>query len=165
MLSTLAAQSAYAQAVGDPVKIYDIGDGEFVEIYPAKFDDVQMPLDPNAGGTELVTIPATFETVMDTFVVRQEIKRPIIEAAIIKDGIVVTPAKASIDVIPAVTQDIPRRVVREPERIIERSIPVPPPEVIRVIVKEQTAIVRDSDGTEIQRFTDMAKLADYINQK
>lgn len=76
-----------------------IGRGNFTS-GPPIFETIAEPIVVQEASTELVTIPPTYETVMET--------------------IVVQPAS---DGNPAVTKQVPRRVVRTPASTVERAIP------------------------------------------
>jgi len=94
------------------------GGGGFTSGEPI-FETITEPIVVQEASTELVTIPATFETVMET--------------------IVVQPAYNGN---PAVTKQVPRRVVRTPASTVERMIPA--------VTKQETRRVLRNPGRASQ---------------
>ena len=94
----------------------------------AQYETIQKPVVVQEASTELVTIPATYETVTETVVVQPQYVAP--------DGTVVppvtqqqsrrvvkTPASTQERVIPAITKMETRRVVKTPASTVERVVP------------------------------------------
>jgi len=94
-------------------------------VTPAVFDYEKDIINVQDGAKELVAIPATFETIIETIIIRP--------AYIAEDGSRVT----------AITKQIPRQVVSEQARIVERVIPsVRKRETRRVIKTPASAVER-----------------------
>ena len=128
-----ASTSAYSPAPPPPPP---------VQSYSPQYDMQSQPYSSGYGGggdmvviqeasTELVTIPATYETVTETVVVQeastQLVTTPAVFETVYENGIarrvVKTPASVQERAIPAVTKQQTRRVIKTPARVTERTIP------------------------------------------
>ena len=125
---TVVAQEAITELVVIPTT-YEWVEGKIegssveLEVKPAEFETVAETVVVQSASTELVTIPATYETVQETVLVQ-----PGYQAA---DG----------STVPAITEQISRRVVKTPARTAERSIPAVTKTETRRVVKTPAAAV------------------------
>lgn len=94
--------------------------------------------------TELVTIPATYETVTETIVIRDASTELVTIPATyqtVTETVVVQPQSVTYNpngterVIPAVTKQVTRRVVKTPARVTEKMIPAKTMQITREVVK------------------------------
>jgi len=114
---------------------YSIGGGiinsgpsvEYINVPPV-FETVSEPVVVQEASTELVTIPAIYETVSETVVVQPQYAAgdgtivPAVTKQITR-RVVKTPASTVERMIPAVTKMETRRVIKIPARTIERVVP------------------------------------------
>jgi len=129
---TVVIQEATTELVTVPATYETEGDvvgGTTVyETTPAEYETVTETVVVQEASTELVTIPQSFETVMDTIVVQPQyvaadgsIVPPVTQE--ISRRVVKTPASTQERVIPAATKTVSRRVVKTPRSTVERFIP------------------------------------------
>ena len=130
---TVVVQPQSVEYVAEPPKYEwvegDIEGGsvEYV-VVPAQYETIQEPVVVQEASTELVTIPATYETVTETVVVQPQ--------HVTSDGTVVppvtkqqtrrvvkTPASTQERVIPAITKIETRRVIKTPASTVEHIVP------------------------------------------
>ena len=84
----------------------------------------------------LVTLPAEYKTVIDTYIVEKaKTEYSLSEAVYNSKGVIVTPRQVKQRVIPAVKEQRERRVLKTPERTVERMIPVERRKGYRYVVK------------------------------
>ena len=107
-----------------------INSGPMVELVnvPPVFETVVEPVVVQEASTELVTIPATYQTVSETIVVQPQYAAgdgSIVPAVTkqVSRRVVRTPASTQERVIPAITKMETRRVIKVPARTIERFVP------------------------------------------
>ena len=99
-------------------------------ITPAVYETVTETVVTQEASTELVTVPATYETVTETVVV-QEASTELVAIPATFDS----PARVVERIIPAVTKQETRRVVRQPASTVERAIPAVTKQVTKRVVK------------------------------
>ena len=111
---------------------------------PPVYETVTEPVVIQEASTELVTIPATYETVSETFVVQEASTELVTIPATyetVTETVVVQPQSVTYgpggqqQVIPAVTKQVNRRVVKTPARVTERVIPAVTQQIQRRVVK------------------------------
>lgn len=144
----------------------DIGNGLTLEIIPAEFatfvEGYNSPRD-----IEWVLIPATYETIIETVIVKPahkvlDLTPPLYDEA----GVLKTPARAKVTEIAAVTREKRRRVVKTPARAVKRIIPVlDGHSIVRKQIKPETYIIRNKDGLIIRGFDDPVELANFLNAR
>jgi len=130
---TIVVQPQSVEYVAVP-PIYEWVDGdvegnsvEYVTI-PAQYETVQESVVVQEASSELVTIPATFMTVSETVVVQPQYvaQDGSLVPAVTKQQsrrVVKTPASTQERTIPAVTKMETRRVVKTPASTVERIVP------------------------------------------
>ena len=130
---TVVVQPQSVEYVTEPPKYEWVEgeiDGSAVEYatVPAQYETIQEPVVVQEASTELVTIPATYETVVETVVVQPQyvtsdgtIVPPVTEQKTRR--VVKTPASTQERVIPAVTKMETRRIVKTPASTVERIVP------------------------------------------
>ena len=111
---------------------------------PAEYEWVEGDIDGTS--VEYVTKPAEYETVTETVVVQPasvEYVTPPKAYDTVTETIVVQPQYIAPDgsVVPAVTQELSRRVVKTPTVSIERAIPAITKQVTRRVVKTPATLV------------------------
>jgi len=111
---------------------------------PPVYETVSEPVVVQEASTELVTIPATYETVTETIVTREASTELVTIPATyqtVTETVVVQPQSITYNpngterVIPAVTKQVTRRVVKTPAAITERVIPAKTMQITREVVK------------------------------
>jgi len=153
--------------VSDESQIVEIGGGLSVETVPPKFiteweEDTRPPPQP-----EWVIIPATYETITKTITVQPayneiDITPPVYSS----DGRMLTPARAILKEVPAVTRDIKHRVVKIPSRVVKRIIPdMYHPKTVRKLIEPTSYIVRDSSGAELNHYENAEALTHFLNTR
>ena len=119
---TVVVQEASTELVTIPGE-YEWVDGEIegstteIVTVPAEYETVTETIVVQNASTELVSIPPSYQTVQETIVLQPEY--------IAKDG----------SVVPAITEEISRQVVKTPARTTERAIPAKTSTVTRRVVK------------------------------
>jgi len=142
--------------VSDESQIVEIGGGLSVETVPSP------PPQP-----EWVIIPATYETITKTITVQPayneiDITPPVYSS----DGRMLTPARAILKEVPAVTRDIKHRVVKIPSRVVKRIIPdMYHPKTVRKLIEPTSYIVRDSSGAELNHYENAEALTHFLNTR
>ena len=119
------------------------------EVKPAEYETVTEPVIVQEASTELVTIPPTYETVMETRVTQPSYAAAdgsIVPAVTeqVERRVIKTPASTQERVVPAVTKMETRRVMKTPASAIERIVPYEKKNgKTRVPVKAATVIEKD----------------------
>jgi len=114
--------------------VYEWVDGEIegssieYDTIPAEYETVVEPVIVQEASTELVTIPATYQTVMEIVVLQPQYEAPdgSVVPAVTKQEtrrVIKTPASTQERTIPAVTKMETRRVVKTPASTVERVVP------------------------------------------
>jgi len=114
--------------------VYEWVDGEIegssieYDTIPAEYETVVEPVIVQEASTELVTIPATYQTVMETVVLQPQYEAPdgsVVPAVTKQEArrVIKTPASTQERTIPAVTKMETRRVVKTPASTVERVVP------------------------------------------
>jgi len=125
---TVVVKEASTELVVTPAE-YEWVDGDVegsvveYEVTPAEFETVSETVVVQEASTELVTIPPVYETVMETIVVQPEY--------VATDGVI----------IPPVTKQVPRRVVKTPASTQERTIPAVTKTETRRVIKTPASTV------------------------
>ena len=114
-----------------------------------------------------MVIPATYETITETVILQEAYSTLKVSPPVYKsDGSVDITAKATVVEVPAITKEVKRRVQKTPPKVVKRLIPsMHTPRAFRKLTKNEIYIIRDSQGTELQRYDDPSKLVDYINSR
>lgn len=154
--------------------VFGIGEGWSIELLPVEFETVteSFTTNPPAGGIELiaipaeyewvednsedlsrdpimvsklVTLPAEYETVIETIIVKPEhTTYYLTEAKYSADGSIKTPRTVKQQHMPATTRQEERRVVKLPERTVERIVPLERRKGYRRIVKTPARTMEDT---------------------
>jgi len=110
---------------------------------PAVYETVQEAVTVQEASTELVTIPPVWETVTETIVVQDastELVTVPAEYQTVTETIVIQPQSVTYSggrehVIPAVTKQVNRRVVKTPARTVERVVPAVTQQIQKRVIK------------------------------
>ena len=125
---TVVVQEASTELVTIPAE-YEWVDGEIegsavvLETIPAEYETVSETVVVQEASVEYVSRPPSYETVQDTIVLQPEY--------VAKDG----------SIVPAITEEISRRVTKTPASTIERVIPAVTKQVSRSVVKTPSKVV------------------------
>ena len=196
--------------------IYGIGEGWSIEVLPPKYETVTETytlIHENLGlvtvpaqyewikddsedlsgepiiVSTLVTLPAEYKMVIDTYIVENEkTEYSMSDAVYNSEGVILTPRHVKQQVIPVVTGLRERQVLKTPERTVERMIPVerrkgyryvvkipastienPAPsteektETRRVMSQPWTFIIKNSDGKGVHSFDNFDDLTVFTD--
>jgi len=130
---TVVVQEASTELVTIPAQYEWVDgdiDGSSIEyvVVPAEYETVSETVVVKPASTEYVSPPKAYETVTDTVVVQQQylaVDGSVVPAVTqeVSRRVSRTPASTQERVIPAITKQVSRRVVKKPATTVERIVP------------------------------------------
>lgn len=118
-----------------------LADGQSYVAVPAEFETITETVVVQEAATELVQIPATYETITETIVVQPQST----DYQVQPDGTLVQV------VVPAITKQVSRRVIRSPASTQERAVPAITKQATRRVIKVPAYVqIVDAHGNIIQ---------------